>query len=98
MPSLTVIQRRPNYGTGKKTAYTDTAGQCTVPPDTNTVIIWCTTDAFVRVGAEATVTDLPLPAYVIAEIPVDNKSGAPIVVSAIRDVSDGNFYCIAAAE
>ena len=98
MPALTINQRRPTYGTGKKTAYSATAGSTTLPAETNTVIMWCTTNAYVRVGATATTTDFPLPAGVIAEISVDNKTGGPITVSAIRDTADGSFYCIAAAE
>jgi hypothetical protein len=98
MPSLTSVLRRPTYGTGKKTAYTDTAGSTSVPAETNTVIIVCSTDAYVRIGAVATVSDLFLPGGVIAQIPVDNKNGGPITVSAIRDTESGNMYCIAAAE
>jgi len=96
--SLTLSLRRPNYGTGVKTAYTDAAGNTTVPADTNVVIIWCTTAAYVRVGATATPTDLPLPANVVAQIPVSNKTGGPITVSAIRESESGNMFCIAAAE
>lgn len=96
--SLTSILRRLNYGTGSKTAYTGTAGQASVPPDTKVVIVWTTTDAFVRVGGVATANDLPLPAGIMAQIPVDNPNGGPITVSAIRDTADGSFYCIAATE
>jgi hypothetical protein len=98
MPALTLALRRPTYGTGKKVAYTGTAGSVIVPPETNTVILWCTTNAYVRVGATATTTDLPLPAGVIAQIPVDNKTGGPITVSAIQEAAGGDMYCIAAAE
>lgn len=98
MPALTLTQRRPRYGTGQKVSYSDTAGTALLPAETNTVIISCSTNAFVRVGAAATTADLFLPAGVIAQIPVDNKTGGPITVSAIRDTADGSFYCIAAAE
>jgi hypothetical protein len=98
MPALTLALRRPTYGTGKKVAYTGTAGSVTVPPETNTVILWCSTNAYVRVGAAATTTDLPIPAGVVVQIPVDNKTGAAITVSAIQDATGGNLYCIAAAE
>jgi hypothetical protein len=98
MPALTLTQRRPRYGTGQKVAYTDSAGSASLPPETRTVIISCSTDAYVRVGAAATTADLFLPAGVIAQIPVDNITGSPIIVSAIRDTVDGSLYCIAAAE
>lgn len=98
MPALTLTQRRPRYGTGQKVAYTDTAGSASLPPETRTVIISCSTNAYVRVGATATTADLFLPEGVIAEIPVDNVNGGPVTVSAIRDSADGNLYCIAAAE
>jgi hypothetical protein len=96
--SLTLTLRRPTYGSGTKTAYTDTAGSTTVPPDSNVVIVSCSTDAYVAVGRAATTADLFLPAGVIAQIPISGKTGAPITVSAIRDASDGSLYCIGAAE
>lgn len=96
--SLTLVLRRPTYGSGKKVAYTDTAGSVVLPPETKTVILWCSSDAYVRVGAAATSADLPLPAYVVAQIPVDTKDGGQVMVSAIQDSAGGNLYCIAASE
>lgn len=98
MPSLTPVIRRPIYGTASKTAYTGTAGSTTVPASTQSVLIWCSTAAFVRVGATATTGDLPLPASAPIIIPVDNATGAPITVSAIQDAAGGNLYCIAMAD
>ena len=40
MPSLNSVIRRPIYGTGQKVAYTGTAGSVTVPPYTQSVLIW----------------------------------------------------------
>ena len=97
MPALTLTGRRPTYGTGKATSYGAAAGSCTHPP-CNTIIVWCSTVAYVRVGTTATTADLCLPANVIAEIPVDTKDGGPVTVSAIRAASDGVMYSIAAAE
>ena len=96
--SLTLTLRRPTYGSGSKTAYTDTAGSTTIPADSNSVIVWCSSDAFVAVGKTATSADLPLPAMAVAIIPIDNKSGGPITVSAIQDSGAGDMYCIGCAE
>jgi hypothetical protein len=98
MPSLSLSLRRPTYGSGSKTAYTDTAGSSSVPADSNAVIISCSTDAFVAIGKTATTADLFLPAGIVVQLPLGNKNGGPIMVSAIRDISDGNMYCIGCAE
>lgn len=96
--SLGLVIRRPIYGSASKTAYTTAAGSTTVPSYTASVLIWCSTAAYVRVGAAAATTDLPLPANAPIIIPTDNTTGAPITVSAIRDSQDGNLYCIAMAD
>lgn len=98
MSALTLTTRRPIYGSGSKTAYSDTAGSAKVPPDSNAVIVCCSTDAFVAVGKTATTTDLFLPAYIVAIIPIGKKDGSPIEVSAIRDSSDGYLYCSGTSE
>ena len=96
--SLGLVIRRPSYGTATKTAYTGTAGSTTVPGYTASVLLWCSTAAYVRVGATATTADLPLPANAPIIIPTDNTTGAPITVSAIQDSAGGNLYCIAMAD
>lgn len=96
--SLGLVIRRPVYGSASKTAYTGTAGSTTVPSYTASVLLWCSTAAYVRVGAAATTTDLPLPANAPIIIPTDNTTGAPITVSAIQDIAGGNLYCIAMAD
>lgn len=98
MPSLNSVIRRPIYGTGQKVAYTGTAGSVTVPPYTQSVLIWCSTAAIVRVGAVATAADLPLPANAPIIIPVGNTDGGPITVSGIQDTTGGSMYVIAMAD
>lgn len=96
--SLGLVIRRPIYGSASKTAYTGTAGSTTVPPYTASVLLWCSTAAYVRVGATATTADLPIPANAPIIIPTDNTTGAPITVSAIQEVANGNLFCIAMAD
>jgi len=96
--SLGLVIRRPIYGSATKTAYTGTAGSTTVPPSTSSVLLWCSTAAYVRVGATATTADLPIPANAPIIIPTDNTTGAPITVSAIQEVANGNLFCIAMAD
>ena len=96
--TLTSVVRHPIYGTGQKVSYTGTAGSVTVPGYTASVLCWCTTVAYVRVGATATTTDVPLPANAPVIIPTNFGSGAPITVSAIQDSAGGNLYVVAMAE
>jgi hypothetical protein len=96
--SLGLVIRRPIYGSATKTAYTGTAGSTTVPPSTSSVLLWCSTAAYVRVGGTATTGDLPLPANAPIIIPTDNTTGAPITVSAIQEVANGNLFCIGMAD
>ncbi len=96
--SLGLVIRRPIYGSASKTAYTGTAGSTTVPSYTSSVLLWCSTAAYVRVGGTATTGDLPLPANAPIIIPTDNTTGAPITVSAIQEVANGNLFCIAMAD
>ena len=96
--SLGLVIRRPVYGSASKTSYTGTAGSTTVPSYTASVLLWCSSAAYVRVGAAATTADLPLPANAPIIIPTDNTTGAPITVSAIQDTAGGNLYCIAMAD
>lgn len=98
MPSLNSVIRRPIYGTGQKVAYTGTAGSVTVPPYTQSVLIWCSSAALVRVGAVATAADLPIPANTPITIPVGTTDGGPITVSGIQVQSGGNMYVIAMAD
>lgn len=98
--SLQFVIRDPLYGTGQKVAYTGTAGSVTVPQNTQSVLIWVSSVAMVRIGATATTADLPLPANapIIIPITLPQQTGGPITVSAIQDSAGGNMYCIAMAE
>jgi hypothetical protein len=97
--SYDFIIRDPIYGSGTKTSYTGTAGTTTVPASSQSVLVWCTTVAYVAIGATATTADLPLPANapIIIPIRINQITGAPIVVSAVRDANDGSLYCIGMA-
>lgn len=77
-------------------AYTGTAGNTgTFPPGTQTLIVWTTTAAYVKVGVGVTATtaSTPLPANtpIIMRVPPD-ATGAPVRVSAIQVASGGNVY------
>lgn len=98
--SLSSVIRRPIYGTGQKVAYTGTAGSVVLPSYTASVLVWCSTAAFVRVGAVATATDLPIPANAPIIIPTGGSTdtGAPITVSAIQDATGGTLYVIGMAD
>lgn len=77
----------------KTASYTGTAGSITVPAQTNVVLVFCTTAAYVRVGATATTASTPIPANtpIIMKVP-PNLTGAPVTVSAIQIASGGNVY------
>ena len=80
----------------KTVAYTGTAGSTgTWPPGPGSVLVWCDTAAYVRVGegVTATTSDTPLP----ANTPVPFKiplmlTGGPWRVSAIQIGTAGNLY------
>jgi hypothetical protein len=57
-------------------------------------MVWCTTDAYVRVGVGVTATtaDLPIPAAVPVLLKVENPTGEPWRVSAIQIASGGSVY------
>lgn len=80
-------------------SYTGTAGTtATFQPGANVVLVFCTTAAYVKVGAGvvATTASTPVPANtpIIMRVPptTGNNSGAPWVVSAIQIASGGNVY------
>lgn len=97
--SLSDVLRDPLYGTASKTSYTGTAGSTTVPDGAQSVLLWATTVAYVKVGGTATTADLPLPANAPIIIPIrsNQHTGAPITISAIQDSAGGSLYCIAMA-
>jgi hypothetical protein len=76
-------------------SYTGTAGSVTGwNAGPQGVLVWCTTDAYVRVGESATATsaDTPLPAGTPVPIFVPGGTGAPWRVSAIQISAGGTLY------
>ena len=99
--SLDFVIRNPIYGSATKTSYTGTAGSATIPATSQSVLVWCTSVAYVRIGATlATTGDLPLPANapIIIPIPASAQTGAPITVSAVQDSAGGSLYCFGMSE
>lgn len=58
------------------------------------VLVWSTSDAYIRVGegATATTADTPLPAFTPVPIFVPAGTGAPWRVSAIQITAGGTLY------
>lgn len=76
-------------------AFTGTAGSTTAwPSGPDGVVVWCTTDAYIRVGegVTATTSDMPIPANTPIPFIVPDGTGAPWRVSAIRVSADGTLY------
>jgi hypothetical protein len=78
-------------------AYTTSAGNTTAwLPGPQGVLVWSDTACYVQVGvgAVATTSSTPIPAYTpIPFIVPINTSGAPWRVSALRIAADGTIYC-----
>lgn len=76
-------------------AYTGTAGSTTGwNAGPQGVLVWSTTDAYIRVGegVTATVNDTPLPAYTPVPFTVPPGTGAVWRVSALQITSGGTVY------
>ena len=76
-------------------AYTGTAGSVTGwNAGPQGVLVWSTTDAYIRVGegVTATTADTPLPAFTPVPIFVPAGTGAPWRVSAIQISAGGTVY------
>ena len=76
-------------------AYTGTAGSLTGwNAGPQGVLVWSTTDAYIRVGegATATTSDTPIPSYTPVPITVPNGTGATWRVSAIQVSAGGTLY------
>lgn len=89
-----------SYG-AKSVAYTGTAGTTlTWPPGPQGVLVWCTSDAFIRVGegVTATTADTPIPAGTPIPFNVPNPAtglagtGGPWSVSAVQVAAGGTLY------
>lgn len=80
------------------TTYTGTAGTLTGWPYGPTkVLVWTTTDAYIKVGNGVTATSgsTPVPAYTPVEIMIPNPAGAGAglwTVSAIQISAGGSVY------
>ena len=75
--------------------YTGTAGSVTGwNAGPQGVLVWSTSDAYIRVGegATATTADTPLPAFTPVPIFVPAGTGAPWRVSAIQITAGGTLY------
>lgn len=80
--------------TARTATYTGTAGTvATWPPGPQGVMVWCTTDAYVKVGVGVTATtaSTPIPAYtpVLFKVPATDE---PWRVSAIQISAGGSVY------
>lgn len=86
-----------SYAT-QSAAYTGTAGSVTGwPAGPNEVLVWATSDCYVKVGVGVTATtaSMPLPAYTPVKIRVPMKAsgqGGPWRVSAIQVSAGGTVY------
>ena len=89
-----------SYG-AQSVAYTGTAGTTAAfNPGPQGVLVWCTTDAYIRVGegVTATTADTPIPAGTPIPFTVPPAStnsygsSGPWVVSAVQISSGGTLY------
>ena len=81
--------------TAKNVAFTGAAGSTgTWPAGPQGVLVWSTTDCYVRVGEDVTATtaDTPVPAFTPIPFAVPNGTGAPWRVSAIQISEGGTVY------
>ena len=83
-------------GPGAVVAYTGTAGSISQAVRGSCVMVWCSTDAYVAVGATATTSATPLPAFTPIFLPLNpnmDKGQTPsVLVSAIQVSGGGNLY------
>mgnify|MGYP003660359025 CR=1 FL=1 len=83
----------PKYDASKSVAYTGTAGTTAAfTPGVNAVMVWATTDCYVKVGESVTATsdDLAIPAFTPVLIRITTQN--PYVVSAIQISASGTVY------
>ncbi len=81
--------------TARSVAYTGTAGStATWNAGPQGVLVWSTTDAYIRVGegVTATTSDTPIPAGTPVPFFVPQGTGAPWRVSAIQVAAGGTVY------
>ena len=81
--------------TARNVTYTGTAGSTdTWPAGPQGVLVWATSDCYVRVGEAVTATsaDTPIPANTPIPFFVPGGTGAPWRVSAIQIAQAGTIY------
>ena len=81
----------PLYDGSEAVSYTGTAGtSAALPGNCTAVMVWATTDTYIKVGASVTATsnDLMLPAYTPIIIPCEPAD----VVSFLRIATSGTGY------
>lgn len=81
--------------TARTASYTGTAGSTgTWPAGPQGVVVWSTSDCYVRVGEGVTATsaDTPIPANTPIPFFVPQGTGAPFRVSAIQIAQGGTIY------
>jgi hypothetical protein len=81
--------------TARTASYTGTAGStATWSAGPQGVLVWSTTDAYIRVGegVTATTADTPIPAFTPIPFTVPPGTGAPFRVSAIQIGAAGTVY------
>jgi hypothetical protein len=91
MEFLNPLNGYPTYSAN----YTGTAGSTTAwEPGPQGVVVWSTTNAYIRVGegVTATTSDIALPAGVPVAFLVPTGTGAPWRVSAIQVAAAGTVY------
>lgn len=82
----------PRYDASKNVAYTAAAGTTGAFSPANAVLVWSTTDCYVKIGESVTATadDLPIPAFTPILIRINTQN--PFVVSAIQISAGGTIY------
>ena len=88
---------RAPVGPAAVVAYTGTAGDITQTVRGSSVLVWCTTAAYICSGATATATNgTPVPANTPIWLPMPSAwnvgDGGKVVASAIQVASGGNLY------
>jgi len=99
--SLALNLRRVIAGKAQSKAYTTTATiDAALPQQANSVMVWCTTNAHVRVGAgsglAATTADVPIAANTMVilpvELPTSGGTDVAMYVAAVQMATGGTLY------
>ena len=84
----------PSNTNAQTQTYTGTAGVTATFRPAKAVLVWTTSDAYVKVGegVTATTADLPIPAYTPVMLAVPQGTNAAWRVSAIQISAGGSVY------